>query len=78
MQPGVQPVFENSIIAKSRKAPWSAKVFFALLIAVVIYIVIFGCAPRSQRVAAQPVANTYSISGSLSPSERPVKSPGMF
>ncbi len=35
-------MFENSVIARSRKAPWSAKVYFALLIGVVVYIVIFG------------------------------------
>ncbi len=35
-------MFENSVIAQAKKAPLSAKVFFALLIGAVVYIVIFG------------------------------------
>lgn len=37
-----ETVFENSVIAQAKKAPLSAKVFFALLIGAVVYIVIFG------------------------------------
>jgi len=71
-------VFENSVIARSRKAPWSAKVYFALLIAIVIYIVIFGCSPRLPQGTVQPVTGSQSISGTALPSEKTAGHSGAF
>lgn len=55
-------MFENSVILnKARKAPLSAKLYIALLIGVIVYIVLFGCAS-----AHEAATDTGSIAGTVS------------